>query len=180
MIDVPGLATIEHVEIERNDACRPLWSSYRHLWRRIWSGCSNSEKVVTLESTYCLSMLKSCQHHPSTKWTCTVSLTFYSLDFTDSFFFWSAGVRKVVTHHLSTDQYVCSALIRQGLMPCAPYSPTTTISIRALELFRLTHHRCPHVSVNSFVKTLCDIHVVPFKSYLLRQFAIAFDLYLSI
>ena len=65
-------------------------------------------------------------------------------------------------------------------MPCAPYSPTTTISIRALELFRLTHHRCPHVSVNSFVKTLCDIHVVPFKSYLLRQFTIAFDLYLSI
>jgi Kyakuja-Dileera-Zisupton transposase len=30
------------------------------------------------------------------------------------------------------------------------------------------------------VKTLCDIHAVPFKSYLSRQFSIAFDLYLSI
>ena len=65
-------------------------------------------------------------------------------------------------------------------MPCAPYSPTTTISIRALELFHLTHHRCPHATVNSFVKTLCDIHCVPFKPYLLRQFSITFDLYLSI
>ena len=34
--------------------------------------------------------------------------------------------------------------------------------------------------VNSFVKTLCDMHCVPFKPYLLQQFTIAFDLYLSI
>lgn len=94
--------------------------------------------------------------------------------------FLNAGVRNVVVQHLSTDSYVCSAIIRQGLMPCAPYSPTTAISIRALELFRLTHHRCPHVTVHSFVKTLCDMHCVPFKLYLLRQFSIAFDLYLSI
>ena len=65
-------------------------------------------------------------------------------------------------------------------MPCAPYSPTAAITIRALELFRLTHLRCPHVTVHSFVKTLCDMHCVSFKPYLLRQFTIAFDLYLSI
>ena len=105
-------------------------------------------------------------------------LAFFLLDLTN--FFLTVGARNVVAHHLSTDKYVCSALIRQGSMPCAPYSPTSTISIRALELFRLTHHRCPHVTVNSFVKTLCDIHCVPFKPYLLRQFSIAFDLYLSI
>ena len=91
-----------------------------------------------------------------------------------------SGVRNVVVHHLSTDKYICAALIRQGLMPCAPYSPSTTITIRALKLFHSTHLRCPHVSVHSFVKTLCDIHAVPFKSYLSRQFSIAFDLYLSI
>jgi hypothetical protein len=85
-----------------------------------------------------------------------------------------------VVHHLTTDAYVCAALIRQGLMPCAPYSPTTAISIRALEFFRLSHHRCPHFTIHSYVKTLCDMHCVPFKSYLLRQFSIAFDLYLSI
>jgi len=91
-----------------------------------------------------------------------------------------SGLRNVQVHHLSTDAYICAALIRQGLMPCAPYSPTAAITIRALELFRLTHLRCPHVSVHSFVKTLCDMHCVPFKPYLLCQFTIAFDLYLSI
>ena len=65
-------------------------------------------------------------------------------------------------------------------MPCAPYSPTAAISIRALELFRLTHLRCPHISIHSFVKTLCDMHCVQYKPYLLRQFTIAIDLYLSI
>jgi hypothetical protein len=90
------------------------------------------------------------------------------------------GIRNVVVHHLSTDKYVCAALIRQGLMPCAPYSPSATITIRALKLFHSTHLRCPHVTIHSFVKTLCDMHAVPFKSYLSRQFSIAFDLYLSI
>lgn len=65
-------------------------------------------------------------------------------------------------------------------MPCAPYSPSAAISIRALKLYHSTHLRCPHVTVNSFVKTLCDIHAVPFKSYLNRQFSIAFDLYLTL
>ena len=91
-----------------------------------------------------------------------------------------SGLRNVHVYHLATDAYVCAALIRQGLMPCAPYSPTAAITMRALELFRLTHLRCPHVSIHSFVKTLCDMHCVPFKPYLLRQFTIAFDLYISI
>lgn len=65
-------------------------------------------------------------------------------------------------------------------MPCSPYAPTTAISIRALELFRVTQLQSPHVSIHSFVKTLCDLHTIPFKAYLSRQFSIALDLYLSI
>ena len=91
-----------------------------------------------------------------------------------------SGSRNVVVHYLSKDKYICAALIRQGLMPCAPYSPSAAITIRALKLFHSTHLRCPHVTIHSFVKTLCDMHSVPFKSYLSRQFSIAFDLYLSI
>jgi hypothetical protein len=91
-----------------------------------------------------------------------------------------SGVRQVVVQHLSTDAYVCAALIRQGMMPCAPYSPSTAITIRALELFRLTHLHSPHLTVHSFAKTLCEMHCVPFKAYLSRQFTIAYDLYLSI
>jgi hypothetical protein len=33
---------------------------------------------------------------------------------------------------------------------------------------------------HSYVKSLCDMHCVPYKSYLLHQFAIVFDLYISI
>ena len=65
-------------------------------------------------------------------------------------------------------------------MPCSPYTPTTAVSIRTLELFRVTQLRSPHISIHSFVKTLCDLHTLPFKSYLSRQFSIALDLYLSI
>lgn len=65
-------------------------------------------------------------------------------------------------------------------MPCAPYSPSTAITINALEFYRIIHLRCPHISIQAFVKTLCDIHGRPFKSYLSRQFSISFDLYLSI
>jgi hypothetical protein len=65
-------------------------------------------------------------------------------------------------------------------MPCAPYSPTAAITIKALEFYRIIHLRCPHISIQAFVKTLCDLHSSPFESYLSRQFSISFDLYLSI
>jgi Kyakuja-Dileera-Zisupton transposase len=65
-------------------------------------------------------------------------------------------------------------------MPCSPYTPTTAISIRTLELFHVTQLRGPHISIHSFVKTLCDLHTIPFKFYLFCQFSITLDLYLSI
>ena len=82
-------------------------------------------------------------------------------------------------------------------MPCAPFTPTFAISIRVLELYRNSHLRCPHLTIQPFVKGLCDLHGVsaqsfvgnmmsypsyqlPFRPYLSQQFTICFDLYLSI
>lgn len=65
-------------------------------------------------------------------------------------------------------------------MPCAPYTPTSAITIRVLEVFRIHHLQSPHTSIQSWVKTLCTLQGMPFKPYLTRQFTIAFDLYLSI
>lgn len=181
MLDILALATTEHIGIEHNDASRHLISSCQHLWRLIWDGCFNLGRMDIQESMYCLPMLKSRQRQTSVKLMCTVSLTTF-LSYFNSLLtlFLVSGLRNVMVHHISTDTYVCAALIRQGLMPCAPYSPTAVITIRALELFHLTHLHCPHVSIHSFMKTLCDMHCVPFKPYLLHQFTIAFDLYLSI
>ncbi|KAF8507900.1 hypothetical protein BU17DRAFT_78031 [Hysterangium stoloniferum] len=78
------------------------------------------------------------------------------------------------------NSFIISALVRQGLMPSAPLSPSVCITIKALELYRVTHLRSPRLSIQAWVKTLCDMHGVQFHCYLSRQFSITFDLYLSI
>lgn len=55
---------------------------------------------------------------------------------------------------------VAAALIKQGLVPCAPWNPSVAISTRVLELYRVTHIRCPQLAIQSFVKSLCDLHGV--------------------
>ncbi|KAF8142372.1 hypothetical protein K438DRAFT_1995058 [Mycena galopus ATCC 62051] len=55
---------------------------------------------------------------------------------------------------------VVPALILAQLIPCAPDRPT--------------------VAVKSFVKSLCDLHGVPYRPYLCQQFSIAYDLYLEL
>ncbi|KAJ7204522.1 hypothetical protein C8J57DRAFT_1542249 [Mycena rebaudengoi] len=75
---------------------------------------------------------------------------------------------------------IAPSLILQGLMPCAPWTPTVAISTRVLELFRVTHVRCPQLAVQPFVKSLCDLHRVPFRPYLMQQFSIAYDVYLDL
>ncbi|EGO30599.1 hypothetical protein SERLADRAFT_404701 [Serpula lacrymans var. lacrymans S7.9] len=81
---------------------------------------------------------------------------------------------------LPTDRFITSALVRQGVMPCSPISPTVGITSDTLELYRVAHIRTPQISIQAFVKSLCDLHGLPFCCYPSRQFSIAFDLYMSI
>ncbi|KAG1868650.1 hypothetical protein F4604DRAFT_1881541 [Suillus subluteus] len=80
----------------------------------------------------------------------------------------------------STDSTIASALVRQGILPCSPISPMVGITTEALEIYRVAHLRCPHLSIQAFVKTICDLHGVDFHRHLSRQFSISFDLYLEI
>ncbi|KAF8220137.1 hypothetical protein L208DRAFT_1335600, partial [Tricholoma matsutake] len=73
-----------------------------------------------------------------------------------------------------------AALVQQGVIPCAPYSPTLAVSTQLLELYRNSHLRCPHLTIQPFVKGLCDLHSFTFCPYLSQQFSIAYDLYLLI
>ncbi|KAJ6603502.1 hypothetical protein DFH09DRAFT_899271 [Mycena vulgaris] len=75
---------------------------------------------------------------------------------------------------------IASALILQGLMPCAPWTPTVAIRLRVLEAYRVTHVRCPQLVIQSYVKALCDIHEVAYRPYLCQQFSIAYNLYLDL
>ncbi|KAF9030501.1 hypothetical protein BJ165DRAFT_1417723 [Panaeolus papilionaceus] len=68
----------------------------------------------------------------------------------------------------------------ERLIPCAPLAPTVAVSVRALELFRSSSMRCPHLSIQAFVKALCDVQQQPYHSYISKQFSICYDTYLDI
>ncbi|KAI5990753.1 hypothetical protein EDD15DRAFT_2169952 [Pisolithus albus] len=83
--------------------------------------------------------------------------------------------------HLQAEDYsASSALVCQGVIPCAPLRPHTAIMIDALELFRVARNRSPHLSVQAFVKTISDLQGVQYRPYLARLFSIALDVYLQI
>lgn len=46
-------------------------------------------------------------------------------------------------------------------------------------MFRVARLRCPTLSVQSWVKTLCDLHGRAYIPYLSQQFTICYDLYLE-
>ena len=78
------------------------------------------------------------------------------------------------------DFSVPAAFVCEGIISCAPHLATLAVTVRVLELYRIASLRCPHLAINSFVKALCDLHGVPFRPYLRKQFSICFDVYLAI
>ncbi|KAJ6456535.1 hypothetical protein C8R45DRAFT_943719 [Mycena sanguinolenta] len=88
---------------------------------------------------------------------------------------------KTVDVELNADGAgVAAALIKQGLIPCAPWTASVAISTRVLELYRTTHVRCPQLAIQPFVKSLCDLHGVAYRPYLREQFSVAYDVYLEL
>ena len=54
------------------------------------------------------------------------------------------------------------------------------VTTRVLELYHNNHLRCPHLAIQPFVKSLCDLHGKAFRPYLSQQFSICYDLYIQI
>ncbi|PBK85156.1 hypothetical protein ARMGADRAFT_1087830 [Armillaria gallica] len=79
-----------------------------------------------------------------------------------------------------SDEYMTSALVHQGLIPCTPIAHSATISTRTLEVFRRTQLHSPHLSTQAFICMLCDLHQCPYHSYFITQFTIAFNVYTDI
>ncbi|KAJ7692310.1 hypothetical protein B0H14DRAFT_2419861, partial [Mycena olivaceomarginata] len=78
------------------------------------------------------------------------------------------------------DVYVASACVCQGWMPMSPFIPTVVITIRALEVYRIAWLQCPCLGIQAFVRTLCDIHGIVPRQWLVAQFSVVFDVYLVI
>ncbi|KAK0461669.1 uncharacterized protein EV420DRAFT_1266632 [Desarmillaria tabescens] len=81
---------------------------------------------------------------------------------------------------LKIDNTVVAAMVRHGLLPCAPYTPRVVITIKTMETFHLCHLQCPQFSVQAFVRALCDLHQSPCHSHLQEQFRICYDVYIEI
>ncbi|KAJ6552453.1 hypothetical protein DFH09DRAFT_1248675 [Mycena vulgaris] len=79
-----------------------------------------------------------------------------------------------------SDEFTTSCLVGQGLILCAPWTPKLAIATRVLEMFRVARLRCPQLSVQSWMKTLADLHGLDFKPYTAQQFTVCFDVYLEI
>ncbi|KAE9390548.1 hypothetical protein BT96DRAFT_833281 [Gymnopus androsaceus JB14] len=73
-----------------------------------------------------------------------------------------------------------SSLISAGLLPMAPLSHKTAITIRTISLYHSLFTCCPKVGIQPFAKALCDMKGVAFRPYLSTQLSIAFDLYVAI
>ncbi|TEB31942.1 hypothetical protein FA13DRAFT_1843167, partial [Coprinellus micaceus] len=67
-----------------------------------------------------------------------------------------------------------------GLIPSSPYTPNYAVSIRTMEVYCSTHLRCPHLAIEPFVKSICDISGVPYRSTLRKNFSACYDVYLKL
>ncbi|KAF6763562.1 hypothetical protein DFP72DRAFT_986482 [Ephemerocybe angulata] len=67
-----------------------------------------------------------------------------------------------------------------GLIPSSPYDPVYSITVRTLEVFRNTHLRSPHLSLEAFVKTLCDLYGVCYRPSLRAAFSNCYDVYIRL
>ncbi|KAG6327646.1 hypothetical protein ID866_11443 [Astraeus odoratus] len=87
---------------------------------------------------------------------------------------------KVFLPIFLTDPFVVPAMVQQGAILCSPVRPMHAFTVNSLEFFCITHKHSPHLSIQAFVKTLCDLQGVTFQPYHSRQFAIAFNQCLQI
>ncbi|KAI6010380.1 hypothetical protein BKA83DRAFT_4467512 [Pisolithus microcarpus] len=82
-----------------------------------------------------------------------------------------SGAEKIGFAMKPYDNFVASALVHQGIIPYSPITPTVVITIRALELYRVSYYHNPHFSIQAYYE---------FRRYLSSQFSIAFDVYLQL
>ncbi|KAK1234649.1 hypothetical protein PQX77_002152, partial [Marasmius sp. AFHP31] len=78
------------------------------------------------------------------------------------------------------DMYKSASLIRQGYFPCNPLVHSSVVTTQTLELFHSLFLRCPRLSIQPFIRALCDLQGYRFKNYLCIQFSQAYDVFISV
>lgn len=76
--------------------------------------------------------------------------------------------------------HTSESLMRHGLLSNSPTIPTYAFSLLTLESFRNLRLQSPHLSVQSFLKAVCNSQNKIYDRALATPFAEAFDAYLAI
>ncbi|KAH7870139.1 uncharacterized protein C8R40DRAFT_1163288 [Lentinula edodes] len=71
-------------------------------------------------------------------------------------------------------------MVRSGIFPSSPLRHHHAFSTRTLHLFHDLFCQCPRLSIQPFIKSLCDVQGFPFKPYLMQQFSSAYDAYVEV
>ncbi len=93
---------------------------------------------------------------------------------------WVLGCCYTTAQQFTDADCIPAVLMRQGVIPCAPYSPELLISVRTMEVFHNTHLQCPRLSLQAFLRILCDLNSIAYEPYMYQQFTICYDLYVAI
>ncbi|KAG2363364.1 hypothetical protein BDR07DRAFT_1450743 [Suillus spraguei] len=90
------------------------------------------------------------------------------------------AVRDIVGSHVATVETAAEALVLSGYLGATPHSPTITISLLTLELYRCLHLHKPLLSIEAFTKVICDLYHWPYCRRYHTALADTFDIYLTI
>ncbi|KAF8507268.1 hypothetical protein JB92DRAFT_2793630 [Gautieria morchelliformis] len=82
--------------------------------------------------------------------------------------------------HISGVSHISVTLIHYGIISCNPVDPSMAFEVATLEVFRRLRLRSPHVSIQAWVRVLCDVCKINYRRYLREQFTRAFDTYLDL
>ncbi|KAJ3717365.1 hypothetical protein C8R42DRAFT_644620 [Lentinula raphanica] len=80
----------------------------------------------------------------------------------------------------STNGFQSASLVRSGIIPTSPLVHSLGFTVRSINLYHKLFVRCPRLGMQSFSKSICDMHRIPFKPHLASQLSVAFDLYVAI
>jgi len=93
----------------------------------------------------------------------------FPLLFYCSVYWFTLGTYDAQYSMVQSDEYISAALVRQGMIPGAPFRPKYAFSTRLLELYRNLQCRCPHLARQSFIKGIMDMQAVSHSSCCISQ-----------
>lgn len=88
--------------------------------------------------------------------------------------------RSASEYPIIADMGITCTMARYGVIAVAPLHPESGITCKSLKLYETLSSRCASLSVQAYVRTLCELQHVAYSASYRRCFSAAFDVYLEI